>query len=62
MILNYEQRQAILARIGDLQDDVYRCKMELGRGGQSASEKASLADRIAHAEALIEKLKEGINE
>ena len=62
MILNHEQRQAILGRIGDLQDDIYRCKMQLGRGGQSASEKTSLADRIARAESLIDKLKEGIND
>ncbi|MGC1685434.1 MAG: hypothetical protein WA734_07445 [Candidatus Acidiferrales bacterium] len=60
MLLNYEQRQAILARIGDLEDDVYRCKMELGRGGQSASEKTSLADRIARAENRIVKLKEDL--
>jgi hypothetical protein len=60
MILNHKQRQAILARVGDLEDDIYRCKMGLGRGGQSASEKASLAERIARAENLIAKLKEGL--
>jgi septal ring factor EnvC (AmiA/AmiB activator) len=61
MSLNHEQRQTILAHIGNLEDDIYRCKNELGRG-QSASEKASLAERIARAEDRIAKLKEGIND
>lgn len=58
--MNHEQRQTVLARIGALEDDIYRCKIELGRGGQSTSEKASLAERIARAEDLIAKLKEDL--